>query len=119
MSMVFGRNLSHSEQASPWKTVDQHTSQMMSFQMINAGEASLTDGAAKVLLGGLHGGPSGRREPGVIRKKINFWGKKRVTGVGTSVRYWYYTLFKETTCSLAVYSVLYGNIHDITTLQTK
>ena len=49
--------------------------------MINAGEASLTDGAAKVLLGGLHGGPSGRREPGVIRKKINFWEKKRVIGV--------------------------------------
>ena len=95
MSMVFGRNLSQSERARALKTVDQHTSQMMPFQMINAGEASLTDGAAKVLLGGLHGGPSGRREPGVIRKKINFWGKKRVTGVGTSVRYWYYSTFKE------------------------
>lgn len=54
-----------------------HTSQMMSFQMINACEAPLTDRAAKVLLGGLHGCPSGRRS-GVLRERVIKSGEEKV-----------------------------------------
>lgn len=67
-----------------------HTSQMVSFQMINAREASLTDRAAKMLLDGLHGGPSGRRSGVMIRKRIKareeFEGRGGRIGIAPGVR---------------------------------
>jgi hypothetical protein len=43
---------------------------MVSLQMINAREAPLTDSAAKVLLGGLHVGPSGRKGRSGVNKSV-------------------------------------------------
>lgn len=51
----------------------EHTTQMVSFEMVNASEAALADGAAEMLVGGLHGeGLS----VGYIGEELGgFWGK--------------------------------------------
>ena len=50
---------------------------MVPFQVINACEAPLTDRAAKVLLGGLHGCPSGRRS-GALGERVIESGEEKV-----------------------------------------
>jgi hypothetical protein len=56
---------------------------MVSLQVINAREAPLTDSAAKVLLGGLHVGPSGRKgRSGVnesVKERKSLGGRRRKT----------------------------------------
>jgi hypothetical protein len=85
--MAFGRNLVTHQQAAGVRRDPTHTSQMVSFQMINAREGPLTDRAAKMLLGGLHGGPSGRRS-GVIRKRVRSGEEVKDAG-DLGRRYWY------------------------------
>lgn len=42
-----------------WRGMQGHTAQMMSLEMVNASEAAVADGAAKMLVrGGFHGGLS-------------------------------------------------------------
>jgi hypothetical protein len=52
---------------------------MVSLQVINAREAPLTDSAAKVLLGGLHVGPSGRKGRSGVNESVK---SERVGGGG-------------------------------------
>lgn len=90
-SRASGRNLSGLEQRIGGTCrAGQHTPKMVSLQVINAREAPLTDRAAKVLLGGLHVGPSGRKgRSGVnasVKSKRKSGGEKKVDQRETAVR---------------------------------
>lgn len=80
-SMVSGRNLARSAGVGKggW---GRRTAQMVTLQMINAGEPPLTDGAAKVLVGGHGGWPSGRIR-GEKKVKLASASRGRIHAYGT------------------------------------
>lgn len=83
-SKAFGRNLCR---LSSWFGVPAggaHTPEMVPFEVVNPRKPSLADRAAKVLVGRLHVGPSGRRKIRGNKSEDRVWGEEERRW------YWYF-----------------------------